>query len=231
MDVSVFTRPEVLGTGYWFLFHRRAARAALKNNMKANKKFEKEIQENCDDFKCKTCQGHWQRFIEKHPFESYYGKYFRNEIDIGIFAWTWELHNQVNKYLKKYEPTLDEAWNYFSNQDAGVCFDCTAHDGGEKEKVEGKEPIKHPSTTILTTVPSSPSSSPSSSTQLKIPLSSSKKEILRVVHKTGTGSSIGGVTIVPSTSREKKKDMTVSVSSLQDKDGKRMILYNLVPKK
>lgn len=121
MDISVFANPIKSGPGMWFKMHTDAITA--KDD---NLKFAFIINTNatCDNFKCKTCQPHFRNFIDTHPFENYWHIYDDKGRDIGFFKWTWELHNQVNKFLKKYEPTLEEAYEFFSDNSAGACFNC-----------------------------------------------------------------------------------------------------------
>lgn len=120
MDTSTFHDPVKIGPGIWFKMHTEAVAAATDELKRA---FVKNVNTLCDNFKCKKCQGHFRKFIDTHPFERYWNIRDKGR-DIGFFQWTWELHNQVNKYLGKYEPSLEEAYTFFSAEDVGVCFDC-----------------------------------------------------------------------------------------------------------
>jgi hypothetical protein len=129
MDTSVFTKPEVIGPGIWFKMHIQGARATTEELKQA---FVTNINALCDNFKCKKCQPHFRKFIDTHSFQQYWNIYDAHGRDIGFFKWTWEMHNQVNRFLKKYEPTLEEAYDYYTDQDAGACFTC----GGSEQKPE-----------------------------------------------------------------------------------------------
>lgn len=131
MDTSVFTDPAKIGPGIWFKIHTDAIKAT--NNLLKNA-FIININSLCDNFKCKKCQNHFRNFIDTHPFENYWYIYDSKGRDIGFFKWSWELHNQVNRYLKKYEPSLEEAYEYFANNDLGVCFDCGHNNSKTKVK-------------------------------------------------------------------------------------------------
>lgn len=120
MDTTLFTDPTKIGPGIWFTMHTDAASATSEELKRA---FVKNINTLCDNFKCAKCQGHFRKFIDTHPFEKYWN-IKDNGKDIGFFKWTWEMHNQVNKFLKKYEPSLEEAYGFYTDTDAGVCFDC-----------------------------------------------------------------------------------------------------------
>lgn len=121
MDVSVFADPVKVGPGIWFKMHTDAIKA-ITDNLKSA--FVVNINAVCDNFKCKKCQSHFRKFIDTYPLENYWNIHDEKGRDIGFFKWTWEMHNQVNKFLKKYEPTLQEAYDFFSNTEIGACFNC-----------------------------------------------------------------------------------------------------------
>ena len=121
MDISIFSDPAKVGPGIWFKMHTTAVKAitdALKDAFIIN------TNALCDNFKCKKCQTHFRKFIDTHSFKDYWNIIDNKGRDIGFFQWTWELHNQVNRFLKKYEPTLVEAYDFFSNFEIGACFNC-----------------------------------------------------------------------------------------------------------
>ena len=49
-----------------------------------------------------------------------------------VFCWTVDLHNEVNKYLKKPIVSYEEAYKIYSDENIGACFDC----GNESPLVE-----------------------------------------------------------------------------------------------
>ena len=121
MNTSVFSDPVKVGPGIWFTLHTKAVKAVtdpLKHAFKTN------VSTLCDNFKCKNCQPHFRNFIDTRPLSKYWNIRDAEGRDIGFFQWTWELHNEVNKFLGKYQPSLQEAYDYFSNSDAGACFNC-----------------------------------------------------------------------------------------------------------
>lgn len=138
MDVSAFSEPEKVGPGYWHCIHVDAANAVTDELKRA---FVININARCDHFKCKKCQGHFRKFIDSHPLKHYWNIKDNKGNDIGFFKWTWELHNQVNRFLKKYEPSLEEAYGYYSKSDAGVCFDCGKGPEDHKSLDHGSVPI------------------------------------------------------------------------------------------
>ncbi|CAH6418406.1 Hypothetical protein HVR_LOCUS136 [uncultured virus] len=131
MDISIFSDPVKVGPGIWFKMHTDAVRAVTDALKEA---FEINVNATCDNFKCKKCQPHFRKFIDTHPFHKYWNIIDSKGRDIGFFQWTWELHNQVNKFLDKYEPALEEAYNFFSDNDAGACFNCGGSETSQSEQ-------------------------------------------------------------------------------------------------
>lgn len=123
MDVSAFGDPVKIGPGLWFDMHITAKTATTDELKRA---FITNINALCDNFKCKTCQPHFRKFIDNHLFSDYWNIKDSKGNDIGFFKWSWQLHNEVNARLKKYQPTLEEAYAFYSNSELGACFNCGA---------------------------------------------------------------------------------------------------------
>ena len=121
MDTSIFSDPVKIGPGIWFTIHTDAVKA-ITDSLKIT--FEVNVNALCDNFKCKKCQPHFRKFIDTHPFINYWNIRDAMGHDIGFFQWTWEFHNKVNKFLSKYQPSLQEAYNFFSDSEVGACFNC-----------------------------------------------------------------------------------------------------------
>jgi len=96
----------------------------MATNDKLKEAFIININALCDNFKCKKCQPHFRKFIDTHNFKDYWYIKNTNGKDIGFFKWTWELHNQVNKFLGKNQPSLEDAYNFYANSDVGACSSC-----------------------------------------------------------------------------------------------------------
>lgn len=149
MDTSIFSDPAKIGPGMWADMHVEGVYAttdALKEAFVIN------TNAKCDNFKCKKCQPHFRKFIDTHPFKQYWNIKDEKGRDIGFFKWTWECHNAVNKWLNKYQPTLEEAYDFWSNTEAGACFNC------------GSQPVTQSSLPPLPTLPDLPITSSTSST-------------------------------------------------------------------
>jgi len=121
MDGSVFTDAAKIGPGMWFALHTMAVKATTEHLKEA---FVTNVNGLCDMYKCQSCKPHFRKFIDTHPFRNYWHLKDGKGNDIGFFKWTWELHNEVNKFLKKQQPTLDEAYTYYSDANVGACFTC-----------------------------------------------------------------------------------------------------------
>lgn len=121
MQTTFFNDPTVIGPGIWFNMHTTAVHATTDQLKEA---FIVYINALCDNFRCQTCRVHFRKFIDTRPLKEYWAIKDNNGNDIGFFKWTWELHNQVNKFLKKYQPSLEEAYTYYSDNSVGVCRTC-----------------------------------------------------------------------------------------------------------
>jgi hypothetical protein len=128
MDGSIFADPKIIGPGAWFKIHTDAIGAitpALKEAFVIN------INATCNNFRCKKCQMHFRKFIDSHPLRAYSNIRDEHGRDIGFFKWSWELHNQVNKFLNKPQPGLDEAYRFYLDSEANACVNCGNEDAEE----------------------------------------------------------------------------------------------------
>lgn len=121
MNGEKFTKPENF-TGIWFLMHLNAV---IATSSESKSEFRRQINHLQKNFKCLNCKEHFKKFIDTHPFKNYENIKNSQGKEIGYFKWTWELHDQVNKFLGKYRPSLDEAYKYYTESDNGVCISCS----------------------------------------------------------------------------------------------------------
>lgn len=108
-------------SGLWFGMHVMAVNATTPELQNA---FDHYISKIAAMFKCIKCRDHFLKFMENKVLKDYRKIYRPNGVFIGYFQWTWELHNAVNKYLNKPIVPLDEAFDYYSSNDVGICEDC-----------------------------------------------------------------------------------------------------------
>jgi len=121
MDRLALMNIEKIGPGIWFKIHMDGI-AAVTQSLKDS--FVVNINTLCDGFKCKHCQPHFRKYISMYPIENYFNIKDKKGRDIGVFQWTWEFHNAVNLRLGKHQPTLEEAYEYYTNNTIGACTEC-----------------------------------------------------------------------------------------------------------
>jgi len=132
MDGSVFTDPSKF-QGIWLKIHIDAVMAITDPLKEA---FIININALCNGFKCKKCQPHFRKFIDTHDLKDYWNIKDISGKDIGFFKWSWELHNQVNKFLGKPQPTLEDAYKFYSDSEMGACSDCKGIPNDEAPPIE-----------------------------------------------------------------------------------------------
>ena len=69
MNISLFSDPTKVGTGIWFKMHIDAKMATTDHLKDA---FIVNTNAVCDNFRCKTCQPHFRKFIDTHPLRDYW---------------------------------------------------------------------------------------------------------------------------------------------------------------
>lgn len=121
MNTKSFTDPASFGPGIWYKMH---CDAIICNNLTLKESFVIMINNLCNNFKCMHCKPHFRKFIDDNPLERYFNVRDEKGRDVGIFKWTWEFHNAVNARLGKAQPSFEEAYNYYSNANVGVCYNC-----------------------------------------------------------------------------------------------------------
>jgi len=112
--------------------HRDACRATTEERKRS---FMHNIEEDCNTFPCARCKIHFRNFLDNYPLKQYWLIKDDKGRDIGFFKWTWELHNQVNRRLRKYEPKFEEAYNYYTQEPISACFNCDNNKEQENNEV------------------------------------------------------------------------------------------------
>ena len=106
--MSSKTSAEIVGPGVWLILHFKS----LSSSPEEFKKFTDEVKKM---FPCEICIRHLEIFCKNHPFDNYKGITNREGHDIGMFQWTWMLHNSVNIRLGKPRMDFDTAYNMYKN--------------------------------------------------------------------------------------------------------------------
>jgi hypothetical protein len=126
---------EQSGKGIWISIHTFAKGAFSEEQKRAFLVFITQLAQN---FYCEKCQIHFLKYLEKHPIINYWHRSEDTEHGYtisGMFIWSWEFHNEVNKYLKKPLLTLNEAYNLYEKS----CSTC-----GLNNIIIEKTPIYQP---------------------------------------------------------------------------------------
>lgn len=119
MDETRLNHPVINGPGMWNLLHTFAAEAV---DEKTKDHFEYFVKIFLKRIKCKSCLEDINIFMRDHPLEKY-KNITQKGIPIGYYIWSNELHNHVNKKLKKKIVSVDESYGYYKNN--FFCFSCS----------------------------------------------------------------------------------------------------------
>jgi hypothetical protein len=110
-----------IGPGLWHLLHTSACAVKTEANIV---EFEKILDLVKKTIKCDECRNDLQTFIDKNPIKNYLDlKSTRTNDIVGVYVWTFKLHNHVNAKLNKPIADLEQTYKYFSNN-SPVCFAC-----------------------------------------------------------------------------------------------------------
>lgn len=117
---------DVVCPGIWFQLHILGLKCRDGNKRK-RKLFEETIEDHRNDFFCIHCRKHLDLLCKKIPLSSFSGTYDENGRDIGLFKWTWLIHNKVNRRLGKPTMAFNVALKMFSEllDNEGSCSVCS----------------------------------------------------------------------------------------------------------
>ena len=111
-------------SGIWFAIHNEAKYAI---DYPSKLRYISFIKRLSDDFPCLNCKPHFQEYVKKHPFEDYWSRRKMLDgqmIEIGLFEWTVDFHNTVNKRLNKPIIDLLTAYRLFYKSEALCSAEC-----------------------------------------------------------------------------------------------------------
>lgn len=112
------TDPKKFGPGIWFLIHHNAALAITQRKKEDFEEFMRDI---CANLPCLNCRSHCGDYLSSHGMGPYWNKKDENGRDIGLFVWSYEFHNAVNKRLGKPLYSYDTAYGRYVRNDNAVC--------------------------------------------------------------------------------------------------------------
>lgn len=108
------------GPGIWHVCH---SLARVVNTQDKILTFITTLEIILNSMKC-DCRDDIRAFIYKYPISDYFLMKNQNEELIGMFVWTWQLHEMVNAKLNKGSLPLNLVWDMYS-PDNGNCIGCT----------------------------------------------------------------------------------------------------------
>lgn len=119
-EVKFPSDPTVVGPGVWYTIHRTGR---LSTNERRKQQFVDLMNSLRDDggFPCLKCRKHIGEYMDSHPFEPYWNLKDALGEDIGMFKWSWEFHNEVNRRLGKPYVSWDDALRIFTDGSFEVC--------------------------------------------------------------------------------------------------------------
>lgn len=116
--------PAIVGPGQWYMLHSLAAYCDADQNTRWDF-FENFVRTDfLKKIRCEKCNGHANAFLASTPIGTRlrpnptYGN-FRDKRGrpLGLFKWTFDFHNTVNKRLNKRIMSLDDAISIFVDND------------------------------------------------------------------------------------------------------------------
>ncbi len=109
------------GPGIWYVIHVEAIEASTTELIKS---FLTNIELIVDQFPCQMCRFHAKEYLTKFPprdMDIYVNK---NEESIGMFFWSWNFHNAVNRRLNKPHMSYRHAHDIYRPQKHRGCQQC-----------------------------------------------------------------------------------------------------------
>lgn len=118
------TIPEIFGPGKWEDLHLYAFHARSHDQKIHYIRYVEIILTN---IRCQECRQHALKYLKKHPLTD------RWSDKMGMFYWSVDFHNWVNKRLGKPQVPRDVAYNHFKYLQETIC---TEGCGGKKKREE-----------------------------------------------------------------------------------------------
>jgi hypothetical protein len=116
MSKDTLFDPSKDSRGIWYLIHRQAI-LATTDSKKAE--FINYMTFLSKEFPCEKCRTHILAFIAENPFYLYMNVSYTSYSDVGMFKFSWALHNAVNFRLGKKLIDFGTAYNLYKDQ--SVC--------------------------------------------------------------------------------------------------------------
>lgn len=120
MDEVKITHMPYIGPGMWTLLHTFGIEATTDVNKDHFEYFIKILQSR---IKCDHCLSDFNNFLETHPLNKYRNIRSEKGTEIGYYQWSTELHNHVNRKLRKPEIPMEKSYKFYAKK-SNVCYSC-----------------------------------------------------------------------------------------------------------
>lgn len=107
-------KPDIWGKHFWYTIHFIALDYPEKPNNEDKRDFQTFFENLHKVIPCYKCSVNYVKHLKERPLEQ--SDLENNET---LFRWTVDIHNIVNKELKKRQMSYDDAWKLYQNFDDG----------------------------------------------------------------------------------------------------------------
>lgn len=123
-------QPEIFGPGIWRTLHLLALDA---NDYGKKTQFIHNVEYILKEIPClKPCREDSLAYLQNNPITKYWNIVDEGK-DLGMFYWTVDFHNYVNRKLEKPEIPRDLAYQFYIHPDKFVCQDGNCGDNTTKK--------------------------------------------------------------------------------------------------
>jgi len=119
-------KSEYFGPGLWFAIHTLARLAIDDKSIEYFIMFMKDLEKSLP---CSICrENHYKPYLKSNPLHKDLLKAdYKGRKNFGVFYWTWNFHNAVNKRLRKKEISIEDAVKIYYvevSDNISVCQSC-----------------------------------------------------------------------------------------------------------
>ena len=107
-------KPDIWGKHFWYTIHFIALDFPEKPNNEDKRDFQTFFENLHKVIPCYKCSINYVKHLKDRPLEN-------NDLENNetLFRWTVDIHNIVNKNLKKRQMSYDDAWKLYENFNDG----------------------------------------------------------------------------------------------------------------
>ena len=107
-------KPDIWGKHFWYTIHFIALDFPEKPNNEDKRDFQTFFENLHKVIPCYKCSINYVKHLKDRPLEN-------NDLENNetLFRWTVDIHNIVNKNLKKRQMSYDDAWKLYGNFNDG----------------------------------------------------------------------------------------------------------------